>query len=74
MSRYTPTADVVEVRHGEWLTRDIRGADEIEVKCSVCKSKVFYPLKLYSPSVMYPNYCSVCGAKMDGERREANEG
>ena len=64
----TPTADVVEVRHGQWITRNVRGL-EIEVKCSVCGSKDYYPAEY--KNIRYPDYCSDCGAKMDGERRDA---
>lgn len=46
-----PTADVAEVKHGEWLEN---GAN---YKCSVCGNTESY----YTDS-----YCRVCGAKMDG--------
>ena len=51
----TPTADVVEVKHGEWsiaIGYDINK----KVKCSVCE------LMTYEPTA----YCPHCGAKMDG--------
>lgn len=51
-----PTIDAVEVVHGEWEV-----VDQEEPKrygCSVCKRLSFY----------VTNYCSCCGAKMDGER------
>ena len=47
----TQTADVAEVKHGEWLEN---GAN---YKCSICGNTESY----YSDS-----YCRVCGAKMDG--------
>ena len=53
---YTPTADVVEVRHGSW------GFDGLGWTCSECDE---YGVNSY-------NYCPNCGAKMDGERREEN--
>lgn len=65
-----PTADVVEVRHGEWIViteeRDtIFGKAKLQHKeCSVCG----YPM-----GVCGSIYCGNCGAKMDGERREEND-
>lgn len=48
----TPTADVAEVKHGEWIEN---GAN---YKCSICGNTESY----YTDS-----YCRVCGAKMDSE-------
>ena len=50
-----PTADVVEVRHGKWLTYY---ADCCE--CSLCQT-------VYVPQMRKVNYCPNCGAKMDGK-------
>ncbi len=50
----TPTADVVEVRHGEWIE-----GKSLE-KCSICGKKGF------SDWI----YCPKCGAKMDGGKTE----
>ena len=47
------TADVEEVRHGEWI------ADGCMYKCSRCGNMESY----YTDS-----YCRVCGAKMDGAK------
>ena len=75
-----PTADVVEVRHGEWdiksrLYRMIDDYDEeIYVECPFCKRTFYVPYELDDEKTIayarenYP-YCH-CGAKMDGERRE----
>lgn len=46
----THTADVVEVRHGEWIDRDGK------TWCSLCQASN----KQYKPP-----YCPHCGAKMD---------
>ena len=55
-----PTADVVEVRHGEWIEHTYG-----ELKCSICGIvQEDYPHRY--------NYCTNCGAKMDGERREGD--
>lgn len=55
--RYTPTADVVEVRHGRWLFHDTDENDMTIVKCSECGRKRYFGA----------NYCPNCGAKMDGK-------
>ena len=56
-----PTADVVEVRHGRWIRVESSDmATGIANKCSEC-DKMRYGSWL-------PPYCSICGAKMDGER------
>ena len=51
--RSIPAADVVEVRHGEWIE-----GKTLE-KCSVCGKKGFPDWK----------YCPNCGARMDAERK-----
>lgn len=56
-----PTADVVEVKHGEWLEiiKDIgRGRTLISYQCNQCD--------VYTAKEL--NYCPNCGAKMDGRR------
>lgn len=58
-----PTADVEEVRHGEWIMTDSRFA---EMSCSICGFKYYGE---YDKECM-SNYCPDCGAKMDGERKE----
>ena len=61
------TADIEVVRHGEWLQdpEDCYGGDYI---CSICGN---YAEESYrgSNSVL-TNYCSKCGAKMDGGKAE----
>lgn len=67
-----PTADVVEVKHGEWLPYESEEpfGDESETtwyKCSVCGTDALgrcYEDEYYS----YPlrtDYCPNCGAKMN---------
>ena len=54
----TPTADVVEVRHGEWVVLE----EEIGLySCSLCDYKIIRT---------ECNYCPRCGAKMDGGNAE----
>jgi hypothetical protein len=49
-----PTADVVEVKHGEWKENKI---EYMLYGCSNCDCRVDYEF----------NYCPNCGAKMEGE-------
>jgi DNA-directed RNA polymerase subunit RPC12/RpoP len=51
-----PTADVVEVRHGEWVKTTY---PEVH-RCSHCN-------KPSNTSKGMPKYCPNCGAKMDGK-------
>ena len=59
----TPTADVVEVRHGEWINKC----------CSVCGEKQPYTARgnVFATTFYQfkTKYCPHCGAKMDGERK-----
>ena len=70
-----PTADVVEVRHGAWMSAyeyalkigctDERRLEEAKADkrwkfCPFCEQQVKWDF----------NYCPECGAKMDGERSE----
>lgn len=60
-----PAADVVEVKHGEWIEKQIPlnwCEDDVEVvyRCSICDS----------PNWGETPYCPMCSAKMDGERRK----
>ncbi len=54
-----PTADVVEVRHGEWV--ETYGT---RVSCSVCDPDREDDQPKY---FKFMNYCPNCGAKMDGK-------
>lgn len=49
-----PTADVAEVKHGEW--RQVRCGDTPLYACSECGKNEYMQLR----------YCPNCGAKMDG--------
>lgn len=61
-----PTADAVEVRHGEW----------VDNHCTVCGmqpigDEVWTSIGLTPPIFKYClSFCPCCGARMDGERRE----
>ena len=57
-------ADVVEVRHGRWIFEHDPINDPkkyfIRIVCSCCGLK----------TGQVSNFCPMCGAKMDGERKE----
>lgn len=53
-----PTADVKEVKHGQWI-KDRNFNDDL-VRCSAC----------HILSDRQPNYCPYCGARMDGGVKE----
>lgn len=62
-----PTADVVEMKHGEWV-HSSRGFDvSSDYECSICHSpsgiKHFYSGNMYL-------FCPDCGAKMGGGKAE----
>lgn len=65
-----PTADVVEVRHGEWLqTKEPLGWNDVDcIECSACHDSWIlgeeFDLEDYK---YYWKYCPNCGARMEGE-------
>lgn len=54
----TPTANVVEVRHGRWEMVPYNGV--YDIRCSSCG---------YCPGIRFysSNYCPNCGVRMDKE-------
>lgn len=63
----TPTADVVEVVHGEWVD-DTGQLDSVkQYKCSNCGKK---PIVNMNWVTILSNYCPDCGAKMHGKKVE----
>jgi hypothetical protein len=59
-----PTADVAEVRHGEWKIK----RDEYDCEYMVCSccGECFYDGDNDTVD-RTPKYCSECGARMDGK-------
>lgn len=52
-----PAADVQEVKHGKWKPYwDSEWQQPASSECSICKHR----------QIIETNYCSKCGAKMDG--------
>lgn len=65
----TPTADVQEVKHGHWITKDLVNL-KIECKCSECGYIGISNYDSYDDPYDF-NYCPNCGTKMDGKEDEA---
>jgi uncharacterized OB-fold protein len=60
-----PTADVAEVKHGEWVLNKSKTTGSTEAKCSVCGRDCVY--QIINGVYEFENYCPHCGAKMDKE-------
>ena len=59
-----PAADVVEVRHGRWMTTD---AYPHHLYCSVCYKTYAKNAKWVNELDLPTNYCPSCGARMGKE-------
>lgn len=59
-------ADVVEVRHGEWLDAQYTYFGAKRYECSLCRDDEFWKRRYIE---IKENYCPNCGAKMDGEKK-----
>ena len=59
-----PAADVVEVRHGIWMTTD---AYPHHLYCSVCYKTYAKNAKWVNELDLPTNYCPNCGARMGKE-------
>ena len=57
-----PTAEVAEVKHGYWIDKDDKYG---RVFCSVCCAQE----RPWDSQYKSPR-CPMCGAKMDGKRRD----
>ena len=64
---YMPAADVVEVRHGRWLTTD---AYPHHLYCSVCYKTYAKNAKWVNELDLPTNYCPNCGALMEKKEDE----
>ena len=61
--KFTPTADVAEVKHGSWtFARSGR-----KVVCSCCEMPAPFDKKVGYHTLWSSPYCPNCGAKMDGK-------
>lgn len=61
-----PTADVVEVRHGEWVFGKLGGRDAWV--CTLCGAG--FTGENAEWIAKEHDFCPKCGAKMDGDRSE----
>ena len=61
-----PTADVEEVKHGEWLPVEYVYFGPKRYECSECKGDDYWR-KRYNERK--ENFCPNCGAKMDGDTK-----
>lgn len=63
--KFTPTADVVEVKHGEWVENQ-----HISQKLGIpVKNEFFFTCSLCGhDSIGKSNYCRECGANMRGDK------
>lgn len=62
-----PTADVAEVKHGEWKDKFNRSRMVTQSFCSVCGEHSGVGGR---ESNRHKPYCPNCGAKMDGDKAE----
>jgi hypothetical protein len=69
----SPAADVVEVKHGEWEYEQLDEYKYYKVTCPYCNAEYWGNYDAYNEPDDF-NYCPNCGAKMDGDRRDENEG
>ena len=53
-----PTADVMEVKHGKWIWKELYGSIWSTLVCSECEESEGANKNF--------DYCPHCGAKMDG--------
>ena len=63
-----PTADVVEVKHGEWKVKEFKSTNRKFITCSVCNLVIDSLYHKIDENEF--DYCPYCGAKMDGGKTE----
>lgn len=68
-----PAADVIEVKHGRWITDNNK-----QTKCSICGRPIPIRKVRHNGEVIWEdnspvNYCPCCGAKMDKVEEEKHE-
>ena len=69
--QYMPAADVVEVRHGEWIeTQEPLGWRDVDcIECSVChESWIMDEDSSIDDYECMWHHCPNCGARMDGDK------
>ncbi len=63
-----PATDVVEVKHGEWISKTFKVTGRKFITCSVCNSPIDSTYTHIDENEF--DYCPYCGAKMDKERKD----
>ena len=63
--RDAPTADVAEVKHGNWVYEQLDNFKMYKVICIECNAEYIGNYDAYNEPEDF-NYCPNCGAKMDG--------
>lgn len=61
-----PTADVAEVKHGEWIYHEMVGSYDGTLSgysCSECSG--FVDEEVFDSDEFHKSFCGCCGAKMD---------
>ncbi len=69
--KFTPTADVEKVRHGEWIYHECVSSNEGAISgysCSRCC--YFVDEEIFDRCEYSTEYCGHCGARMDGGKNE----
>lgn len=64
-----PTADVVEVKHGEWIPVVVYN-DTCIATCSNCRRQIVERECNATAFKLENEFCRKCGAKMDGGKTE----
>lgn len=68
--KHIPTADVVEVRHGEWIYGENEEGHD-GYRCSECGEFIPWEYDEYDIDfIKKVHYCPSCGAKMNREEQE----
>lgn len=68
MLNNAPTADVVEVKHGEWKNVVVYN-DTCIATCSNCRQQIVERECNATAFKLENEFCRKCGAKMDGQRK-----
>ena len=71
--RYKSKADVVDVRHGEWIYHECVSSHDGAISgfsCSQCSAFVYEDI--FDMDEFNKDFCGACGAKMDGKGEGAN--
>ncbi len=66
-----PAADVVEVRHGEWVYHEcVSSYDGAKSGYSCSECNAFVDEEIFDFEGIHKDFCGHCGAKMDGGKTE----